>query len=87
MKMYMDLSTGKVDLYDLWWYTDESGNRVNAVDRGEAIQVIRSGGEWVAASEVASALGSIKSDKKAAASRQNGKLGGRPRKVKTDEDK
>jgi len=76
--MYMDLSTGKVDLYDLWWYTDESGNRVNAVDRGEAIQVIRSGGEWVAASEVASALGSIKSDKKAAASRQNGRQGGDP---------
>ena len=32
-------------------------------------------------SSAASALGSIKSDKKAIASRENGKLGGRPRKT------
>jgi hypothetical protein len=36
-------------------------------------------GKWVTASEAAAALGRIKSDKKAHASRENGKMGGRPK--------
>lgn len=40
-KMYMNLKTGSVDNYEGWWYQDENGNKVNAVDLDEVIEV-----EW-----------------------------------------
>lgn len=41
IKMYMNLATGSVDDYDGWWYHDEDGDFVNAVDLGEVVEV-----EW-----------------------------------------
>ena len=34
-KLYMDTATGGVDTYDGWWYENECGEKVNAVDIGE----------------------------------------------------
>ena len=39
MRVYMNPVTGSVDTYDGWWYEDQDGNSVNAVDRGEVIEV------------------------------------------------
>lgn len=36
----MNIQTGSVDTYDSWDYEDEYGNKVNAVDLGEAIEVV-----------------------------------------------
>ena len=36
---YMNLATGSVDTYDGWWYEDEDGVEVNAVDLGEVEEV------------------------------------------------
>ena len=36
---YMNLETGSVDTYDGWWYEDEDGVEVNAVDLGEVEEV------------------------------------------------
>lgn len=38
-KQYMNVETGSIDSYDGWWYEDESGETVNAVDRGEVTPV------------------------------------------------
>ena len=38
-KQYMNIETGSVDDYDGWWYEDENGVEVNAVDRGEVVEV------------------------------------------------
>lgn len=47
-KMYMNLETGSVDNYAGWWYENEDGETVNAVDLGEVVQVIKNeDGEWV----------------------------------------
>jgi len=47
-KMYMNVETGSVDDYDGWWYEDETGTEVNAVDRGEVVEVIRDAeGNWI----------------------------------------
>lgn len=35
MKQYMNIKTGSIDTYDGWYYTDENGKTVNAVDLGE----------------------------------------------------
>jgi len=40
-KFYMNPHTGSVDTHDGWDYEDEHGNKVNAVDLGEVIEV-----EW-----------------------------------------
>ena len=40
-KQYMNIETGSVDDYDGWWYEDENGVEVNAVDRGEVVEVTR----------------------------------------------
>ena len=37
-KKYMNISTGSVDTHDGWWYEDEDGVEVNAVDRGEVVE-------------------------------------------------
>jgi len=39
MKMYMNIQTGSIDTYDGWYYEDENGETVNAVDRGEVMPV------------------------------------------------
>ena len=46
---YMNPKTGSVDTYDGWDYVDEeTGETVNAVDRGEVIPVVNNeNGEWV----------------------------------------
>ena len=44
---YMNCSTGSVDDYDGWWYETEDGEKVNAVDRGEVVEVIEQNGQWV----------------------------------------
>lgn len=83
MQKYMNVETGSVDDYDGWWYEDENGASVNAVDNGKVVPVIWDGKEqcWAEGVEPspASYLGSIRTSKKAASSRENGKKGGRPR--------
>jgi hypothetical protein len=45
--MYMNLVTGAVDDYDGWWYETEDGQTLNAVDRGEVVEVIKDEyGDW-----------------------------------------
>ena len=39
-KLYMNIFTGEVDVYDQWYYEDEDGNTINAVDLGEVMEVI-----------------------------------------------
>lgn len=49
-KFYMNTKTGSVDTYDGWFYVNEAGEEVNAVDLGEAIEVIKdANGDWVEA--------------------------------------
>lgn len=48
-KMYMNLITGSVDTRDDWFYQDESGRTVNAVDLGEVVEVILVDGDWIVA--------------------------------------
>ena len=38
-KCYMNTATGSVDNYDGWWYVNEKGEKVNAVDLGEVVEV------------------------------------------------
>jgi len=46
-RMYMNPATGSVDTYEGWWYDEldeegyETGNRVNAVDRSEVLEVVK----------------------------------------------
>jgi len=48
MKMYMDIATGSVDTYEGWWYENEEGETVNAVDLGEVVEVTKDkDGYWV----------------------------------------
>lgn len=37
--LYMNIETGSVDSYDGWFYENANGETVNAVDRGEVVQV------------------------------------------------
>ena len=46
MNTYMNVETGSVDDYDGWWYVDEHGEEVNAVDRGEVVEVALVNGEY-----------------------------------------
>ena len=40
--LFMNVKTGRVGIsYDMWFYTDENGELVNAVDLGEVVEV-----EW-----------------------------------------
>jgi len=39
-QMYMSLSTGSVDQYDGWFYENQSGQTVNAVDLKEVAPVV-----------------------------------------------
>jgi hypothetical protein len=48
MTQYMNEATGSVDTYDGWWYEDEDGNEVNAVDKGEVVEVEWNGEYWEA---------------------------------------
>ena len=48
MKIYMNPETGSVGDYDDWFYTNESGQLLNAVDLREVIEVIKDGsGNWI----------------------------------------
>ncbi len=45
--MYMNPATGSVDTYDGWWYENEDGEKVNAVDLGEVVAVYKDkDGAW-----------------------------------------
>jgi hypothetical protein len=86
-KMYINLKTGSVDTRDGWNYQTENGQAVNAVDRGEVVEVVKGiSGEWVekSASEAAAALGrrgrAVNSPAQIQAAQENGKKGGRPKK-------
>lgn len=49
-KMYMNVQTGSVDTYDGWYYTNQDGEEVNAVDLGEVAEVVKNqDGAWVEA--------------------------------------
>lgn len=37
--LYMNISTGSTGHYDDWYYDTEDGETVNAVDKGEVVQV------------------------------------------------
>lgn len=48
--LYMNIYTGIVDDYDGWFYDNEEGDTVNAVDLGEVVEVTKNAdGEWVKA--------------------------------------
>ena len=38
-KTYMNTETGSTGTYDEWWYENESGDQVNAVDLGEVVEL------------------------------------------------
>ena len=45
---FMNPATGSVDDYDGWWYETEGGEKVNAVDRGEVVRVVKDkDGNWI----------------------------------------
>ena len=46
-KYYMNIETGSVDTYDGWYYKNENGESVNAVDLGEVVEVEKVDGEWI----------------------------------------
>ena len=39
-QMYMNVHTGSVDTRDGWFYETEDGEKVNAVDREEVVDVV-----------------------------------------------
>lgn len=39
VQRYMNRKTGSVGTYDDWWYENEEGKTVNAVDLNEVVQV------------------------------------------------
>lgn len=48
MKYFMNVETGSVDTYDGWFYENENGETVNAVDLGEVVEVIKNqDGDWI----------------------------------------
>ena len=49
LAMYMNTETGQVDNYEGWYYENEDGEEVNAVDLNEVVEVIMVNGEWVEA--------------------------------------
>ena len=38
-KTYMNTETGSTGTYNEWWYENESGDQVNAVDLGEVVEL------------------------------------------------
>lgn len=38
-QVYMNIHTGSTGTRDDWYYEDEDGNTVNAVDRGEVVAI------------------------------------------------
>jgi hypothetical protein len=44
----MNVHTGSTDHYDGWWYENEDGEEVNAVDREEVVCVYKNeNDEWI----------------------------------------
>lgn len=47
-RYFMNISTGSVDDYEGWFYVNEQGEEVNAVDLGEVVEVKKDeNGDWV----------------------------------------
>lgn len=46
-KMYMNIATGSVDNYDGWFYENEDGETLNAVDENKVVEVEKINGDWV----------------------------------------
>jgi hypothetical protein len=44
--MYMNIQTGVVDNYDGWFYNNEEGEEVNAVDLDEVVEVVEVNDQW-----------------------------------------
>jgi len=45
-RLYMNAKTGSIGEYEDWYYDDETGKTVNAVDLHEVVEVIRQNDEW-----------------------------------------
>lgn len=46
--IYMNIETGSTGTYDEWFYENEDGQEVNAVDLGEVVLVEKDdNGDWV----------------------------------------
>lgn len=73
-----NMDTGETD--ELLVVSDEQWNDYKNALLSEVEKLVETAKENLKIYSAASALGSIRTDKKAAASRENGKLGGRPRK-------
>lgn len=39
--LYMHIATGSIGQYNDWYYLDDTGKEVNAVDLGEVVEVIQ----------------------------------------------
>lgn len=63
-QMYMDVQTGDVGIYEDWWYFELdkdgtfTGQKVNAVDRGEVVAVIWNRSKWEVKDDVKTLHGS-----------------------------
>jgi hypothetical protein len=40
-KYYMHIVTMAIDTYEGWWYENKDGEKVNAVDLGETVEVVK----------------------------------------------
>lgn len=47
MIYYMNIETGSIGEYNDWFYWDDSGAIVNAVDNNEVVQVKYENGIWI----------------------------------------
>lgn len=52
-ELFMNTETGSIGEYEDWYYTNEDGEEVNAVDLCEVVRVERVDGEWVEVDTIA----------------------------------
>ena len=44
--VYMNEATGSIGAYDEWWYINDDGEEVNAVDLDEVVEIEGQDGTW-----------------------------------------